>query len=237
MWNSGNIGTQQKDKNEGPVTQADLRVQKTIESTLKALYPSLVIQGEEEKTSIDKYESAITPDQVRKAFINQDLLNEKHKVRRVFIEKGIGLTYFDEGIELDEFTKFNTKDAVVWVDPLDGTSDFVAGNLPAVTVLIGVSIKGHSRIGIIHNPFSDEDQSKGRTVFGTVEHGAFRLYCDENMGEEELAKRVPEYIEPFDHHGVVAEDHKVIVAASISHYSAEMKTSKSTPDFRCLYSH
>jgi 3'(2'), 5'-bisphosphate nucleotidase len=46
---------------------------------------------------------------------------------------------------------------VVWVDPLDGTSDFVAGNLTAVTVLIGVSIKGVSRIGIVHNPFSDED--------------------------------------------------------------------------------
>jgi 3'-phosphoadenosine 5'-phosphosulfate (PAPS) 3'-phosphatase len=162
---------------------------------------------------------------VRKVFISQDLLNEKHKGRRVFIEKGIGLTYAGDGIELEEFSKFNTKDAVVWVDPLDGTSDFVAGNLPAVTVLIGVSIKGHSRIGIIHNPFSDEDQSKGRTVFGTVEHGAFRLYCDENMGEEELSKRVPEYIEPFNHHEVPAEDHKVIVAASISHFSAEMKTS------------
>lgn len=55
------------------------------------------------------------------------------------------------------FIEFNAKDAVVWVDPLDGTSDFVAGNLPAVTVLIGVSVNNVSRIGIVHNPFSDAD--------------------------------------------------------------------------------
>lgn len=128
------------------------------------------------------------------------MLNANHGARKEFIEKGVGITFSEDGIEREDFSSFNTKDAVVWIDPLDGTSDFVAGNLPAVTVLIGVSIKGYSRIGIIHNPFSDEDQTKGRTVFGTVEHGAYRLYCDETMGEEELSKRIPEYIEPFDHH-------------------------------------
>jgi fructose-1,6-bisphosphatase/inositol monophosphatase family enzyme len=115
------------------------------------------MQGEEEKTSTDGYDSAITPDKLRKTLISQVLLNEKHKERKDFIEKGIGITFAGDGLELEEFSKFNTNDAVVWVDPLDGTSDFVAGNLTAVTVLIGVSIKGVSRIGIIHNPFSDED--------------------------------------------------------------------------------
>ena len=46
------------------------------------------------------------------------------------------------------FESFSTKDAVVWIDPLDGTSDFVKGTLSAVTVLIGLSIKDKSRIGI-----------------------------------------------------------------------------------------
>jgi len=45
----------------------------------------------------------------------------------------------------------------VWVDPLDGTSDFVIGNLTAVTVLIGLAINDYSRIGIVHHPFSEED--------------------------------------------------------------------------------
>lgn len=88
---------------------------------------------------------------------------------------------------------------MVWIDPLDGTSDFVAGNLPAVTVLIGVSIRGYSRIGIVHNPFSDADPSKGVTYFGTIEHGVFHIHYDENMTPEEIQNRVPEYIQPFDH--------------------------------------
>jgi hypothetical protein len=90
-------------------------------------------------------------------------------------------------------------------------------------VLIGLSINGYSRVGIVHNPFSDEDQTKGRTIFGTIEHGAFRLFFDENMSKEELLKRKPAYIEPFDHTKEPSEDHKIVVAASISHFSAEIK--------------
>ena len=49
------------------------------------------------------------------------------------------------------------------------------GNLPAVTVLIGLSLNGNSRLGIVHQPFSDEDSEKGKTIFATPEHGAFKL--------------------------------------------------------------
>jgi 3'(2'), 5'-bisphosphate nucleotidase len=55
------------------------------------------------------------------------------------------------------FENFDTNDAIVWVDPLDGTSDFIKGNLPAVTVCIGLSISGKSRAGVVHSPFSLED--------------------------------------------------------------------------------
>ena len=78
------------------------------------------------------------------------------------------------------FETFNTKDACVWIDPLDGTSDFVKGNLPAVTVLIGLSIKDKSRIGIVHNPFSEEDREVGKTIFGSAEHGVFKVIYDKN---------------------------------------------------------
>ena len=82
-------------------------------------------------------------------------------------------TYKETGATSDLFETFDPSEAVVWIDPLDGTNDFVIGNLSAVTVLIGLSIKGYSRIGIVHNPFSDEDQNLGRTLFGTIEHGLF----------------------------------------------------------------
>ena len=77
------------------------------------------------------------------------------------------------------FERFNVDDAVVWIDPLDGTSDFVKGTLDAVTVLIGLSLKGKSRAGIIHTPFANaretnnEDKVHGITTFATAEHGAF----------------------------------------------------------------
>jgi 3'-phosphoadenosine 5'-phosphosulfate (PAPS) 3'-phosphatase len=56
----------------------------------------------------------------------------------------------------------------VLVDPLDGTKEFLKGNLSAVTVLIGLSIKGIPKVGIVHNPFSTNDpKSNGMTIFGT----------------------------------------------------------------------
>ena len=99
---------------------------------------------------------------------------------------------------MDNFETFNTRDAVVWIDPLDGTNDFVKGNLSAVTVLIGLSIKNKSRLGIVHNPFSDQDREIGKTIFGSAEHGVYRVVYDKTMNAEELLAREPLYLEPFD---------------------------------------
>jgi 3'-phosphoadenosine 5'-phosphosulfate (PAPS) 3'-phosphatase len=62
---------------------------------------------------------------------------------------------------------------VLWIDPLDGTSEFVRGNLSSVTVLMGLSIKGFSRLGVVHNPFSFADKSLSLTYFGNAEYGSF----------------------------------------------------------------
>lgn len=78
---------------------------------------------------------------------------------------------------------------MVWIDPLDGTSDFVKGTLTAVTVLIGLSIKGYSRAGVVHQVFRDGDESKGVTYFGTAEHGVFTLDYDVNMTQEQVLAR------------------------------------------------
>lgn len=78
-----------------------------------------------------------------------------------------------------EFKEFNTSNAVVWVDPLDGTSDYVNGIISAVTVLIGVAIDGVPKIGVVHHPYkTDEPSSKGFTIFATQEHGAFYMDYD-----------------------------------------------------------
>lgn len=89
------------------------------------------------------------------------------------------------------------------------------GNLPAVTVLIGLSIAGKSRAGIVHNPFSFEDQTQSLTYFGTAEHGVYKLNYNKAMTAEESVKREINYLPPFDHFEVPADDHKIRVAASL----------------------
>lgn len=224
VWSSGDLKKQEKGK-EGPVTIADIRVQKTIEENLKALYPTLNIQGEESKESTDAVDSAVSSDKITEAtkkFVTQDFLNNNQEKRKDFIET-LRATYAEDEVSSSNFETFNTKDAVVWIDPLDGTSDFVKGNLPAVTVLIGLSVNEKSRIGIVHNPFSVEDENLGKTFFGTAEHGAFKVAVDIKQSVEESLARDISYLEPFNHTEEPAEDHKVRVAASLSHFSAQIQ--------------
>ena len=121
------------------------------------------------------------------------------------------------------FTSFNTKDAVVWIDPLDGTSEFVKGNLSSVTVLIGVAICGMSKIGIVHTPFLEENPMYGRTLFGTMEHGAFKLYYDENAAKRDMLQRSPEYIDPFDFKTKLDSKHVFKLSSTPSHQYGTIK--------------
>ena len=70
---------QRKDKGvNNPVTIADIRVQKTLEVCLKDLYPTLRIEGEESKESMEGIEPCVDPnlitDKIRE-FIKIKALN------------------------------------------------------------------------------------------------------------------------------------------------------------------
>ena len=73
---SGTHQTQEKGVNN-PVTIADLRVQKTLEVCLKDLYPTLRIQGEESKESLEGIEPCVDPnlitDKIRQFLKIKDL--------------------------------------------------------------------------------------------------------------------------------------------------------------------
>ena len=69
---------------------------------------------------------------------------------------------------LEKFDTFSTEKAVVWIDPLDGTKEYINGNLSAVTILIGLAIEGVPKIGVVHHPFkTNENDGNGLTIFGT----------------------------------------------------------------------
>ncbi len=44
------------------------------------------------------------------------------------------------------------KDVVLWIDPIDASSAFEL-NLEQVTTMVGISVKGRPKAGIIHQPF------------------------------------------------------------------------------------
>ena len=88
------------------------------------------------------------PEEIDIDFINENIFNSDN--RKEFNEEMRGVY----GNEIwNTFDSFSTDDALVWIDPLDGTKDFTMGNLSAVTVLIGLSISGIPKIGVVHNPF------------------------------------------------------------------------------------
>lgn len=70
-------------------------------------------------------------------------------------------------------------DVCMWVDPLDGTAEFVDGLLHHVTVLIGLAVDGKAVGGVIHQPFYGFDDAAkspahwGRSIWGYVGVGAF----------------------------------------------------------------
>ena len=172
VYESGELEQRQKGAND-PVTIADLKVQKTIEETFKHFFPTLVTMGEESAQSMEGIVSSISqPAEVDSQFVKMEMLQENLAKRAEFNEQMRKAVY---GAEIFEnFDDFNTSNAVVWIDPLDGTSDFVKGNLTAVTVLIGLAIDGLPKIGVVHNPFStNENEGSGFTIFGTQEHGAY----------------------------------------------------------------
>ncbi|XP_076666334.1 3'(2'),5'-bisphosphate nucleotidase 1 isoform X2 [Andrena cerasifolii] len=69
------------------------------------------------------------------------------------------------------------KDVCVWVDPLDGTSEYAQGLVEHVTVLVGVAIGQKAVGGVIHQPYykSVESDILGRTLWGIngVGYGGF----------------------------------------------------------------
>lgn len=61
------------------------------------------------------------------------------------------------------------KDIVIWVDPLDGTSEYTQGFLEHVTVMIGLSVCDEAVGGVIHQPYfktNSSDIADGRTIWG-----------------------------------------------------------------------
>ena len=117
------------------VTQADIDAQKRIITGLRSTWgDDLLIIGEEEDDGDE--DDAVVP--------NDD---DKKKNR-------LALDLLDHTTIVDDAEdQVDMEDLVLFVDPLDGTREFVEGRLENVACLIGIAKRGRPIAGVIGLPF------------------------------------------------------------------------------------
>lgn len=89
--------------------------------------------------------------------------------------------------------ELQTSDVAVWIDPIDGSKAFTDGNLDHVTNMIGITVAGRPRVGIVHKPFARQCRNSSRTYVGSTESGLF--YFDHSKSDRTTSK--PTYVSPF----------------------------------------
>ncbi|KAK9872484.1 hypothetical protein WA026_017952 [Henosepilachna vigintioctopunctata] len=143
VMSRGELGIVEKGKNDLQ-TEADRSAQRCIIASLSHQFPDLTIIGEEEPSHFEVPSDWLMTD------FDPEVLSKKCP---------------------EEFLTVSEKDIVVWVDPLDGTSEYTQGLLDHVTVLVGVSVGGKAVGGVIHQPYYNyqtKSDTNGRTLWGLV---------------------------------------------------------------------
>ena len=131
---------------------ADTSAQRVIVSSILGVYPNLHIVGEEDES--------VEVDIEYQRKLRNDLLNG-HEWTTPTTSSNIHNELPPKELEMDQVT--------VYVDPLDGTREFVEGRLDNVQSLIGVCYKGKPLCGAIGLPFpSLESGNSTEVVFGLI---------------------------------------------------------------------
>ncbi|XP_049852204.1 3'(2'),5'-bisphosphate nucleotidase 1-like [Schistocerca gregaria] len=138
------------------VTSADLLAQGLIEGSLVCEFPGLRLVGEE--------------------VVGADDLKAVPADRSLVFRLGRGGEVQRRVVDMSE--------VVVYVDPLDGTREYVVGDRKLVFVMIGISYRGVAYAGVVHQPFEGEC---GRTIWCMEGYGCFDDHPDRS---ENLLTRV-----------------------------------------------
>ncbi|XP_034192646.1 3'(2'),5'-bisphosphate nucleotidase 1 [Osmia lignaria lignaria] len=140
VMNHGCLNIVEKGKDDLQ-TEADRCAQRCIIASLSHQFPNITIIGEEEPSNCE----------VPSEWIVTEADPEVLKLQ---------LPAHLENID--------AKDVCIWVDPLDGTSEYTQGFVEHVTVLVGVAIGKRAVGGVIHQPYykNPENDVLGRTLWG-----------------------------------------------------------------------
>uniref|UniRef100_A0A6G1SFP9 3'(2'),5'-bisphosphate nucleotidase 1 n=1 Tax=Aceria tosichella TaxID=561515 RepID=A0A6G1SFP9_9ACAR len=136
-------------------TEADRVAQRMIVASLNKKFPKCTIVGEEDLAEDKEADTNLLVDTQDEDVLNKTSLPSQYK-------------------------DVKEEDITIWVDPLDGTAEFVSGGLlEHVTILVGISVGQKSVAGVIHQPFHgykigvDPASLPGRTMWGVVGLGCF----------------------------------------------------------------
>lgn len=108
-----------------PVTVADLNAQRYIQGSLAAIYPELLVIGEEDDVAVAQQREVALSDLAPPA------------------------------LHLPQGRTVRLEDLVLWLDPLDGTRSFVDRRPGDVTTMLGITHRGAPLVGIIAFPLDD----------------------------------------------------------------------------------
>ncbi|KAL7531647.1 hypothetical protein ACHAXR_004149 [Thalassiosira sp. AJA248-18] len=162
---NGNIQFKEAGDARSALTVADTSAQRVIVSSILGVYPTLNIVGEEDES--------VEADVESRKELRKDLLDGGYDWTSATGGGG------GEGGGDDPPTDLDMNQLVVFVDPLDGTREFVEGRLDNVQTLIGVCYKGTPIMGAIGLPFSTENSTE--VVFGMVGKGIGKV-CTKKGG-------------------------------------------------------
>ncbi|KAJ6633404.1 3'(2'),5'-bisphosphate nucleotidase 1 [Pseudolycoriella hygida] len=142
VMSKGELGIVEKSKNDLQ-TEADRSSQQCIIASLTKQFPNIKIIGEEGQSDLCNIPSEWLVMEQDAEFLKNSCPNKY-------------LTLTEEQFD----------SVVVWVDPLDGTTEYTQGFLEHVTVLIGISVNEEAVGGIIHQPYYKNGEDIGRTIWG-----------------------------------------------------------------------
>lgn len=139
IMQQGNLNIVEKGKDDMQ-TEADRSAQRCIIASLTQQFPAVKIIGEEGGSDLN---------------VTADWLISQGDSDFLKLSCPADLQHLKE------------EDFIVWVDPLDGTSEYTQGFLDHVTVLIGIAVKDSAVGGVIHQPYYKNPSGElGRTIWG-----------------------------------------------------------------------
>jgi len=174
------------DNPKSALTQADEAAQRAIVGSLRHTWgESLHIVGEEDET--------VT------SFGESDLV----ALDKTLLDDDIGET---EDIDPSTIT--------IFVDPLDGTREFVEGRLENCQVLVGIAINGRAVAGVIGMPFPCGNLTVPSTiVYGLSDAGAGVIGATLTRGPFPLERNIDGVTKPRPHFATGDSQHPAIRAA------------------------